>query len=92
MVKQSRKVKKLFSELRPCITFRDLIVAKMDGFEVRKHSPFGLSPKEVGRVYCVEGYSFLVLMDINKYFGLSEDKIIEERLKIKVTKRRCGEK
>lgn len=55
-----KKTKVLFNLLKPRISLMALVKAKKEGFEVRKHSPFGLSPDEFGYVYCVNGYPFLV--------------------------------
>ncbi len=59
-MKQSRQTKKLFSTLQPVITLTDLINARQLGYEVRQHSPFGLDPKQVGHVFMINGYRFIV--------------------------------
>ena len=78
-VKQNRKTKKLFSELKPRITLFALAKAKYDGFEVRKHSPFGLPVEEVGSVYLIEGYAFYIdnslPIDTERVLHLSKKKL-----------------
>ena len=59
-MRQTRSTKKLFSTLQPVITLTDLINARGLGYEVRQHSPFGLSPEQYGHVYMVNGYRFTV--------------------------------
>jgi len=59
----SRKTKVLFAKLSPEVTMDALIMAKKSGVKVIKHSPFGLSPEEVGLYYIVGGYTFKVKGD-----------------------------
>ena len=59
-MKQTRHTKKLFALLQPVITWSDLFMARVKGYEVRRHSPFGLSPEQYGHVFMIDGYRFTV--------------------------------
>ena len=59
-MKQTRQTKKLFALLQPVITLSDLMKARQAGYEVRQHSPFGLSERQVGHVFMINGYRFTV--------------------------------
>ena len=61
-MKQTRQTKKLFALLQPVITLSDLMKARQEGYEVRQHSPFGLSPEQYGRTYMINGYRFIVAL------------------------------